>query len=171
MGLVSQPRHLRTLRPIVRTPLGDHLVLTRVENAVHFVLRRDAEQTSVVVPVKILRKHFAVETSNLRTFLAIPHLRCSVSRIHFATKQYADADATIKSATGLNSTNVTFLRWPVSVKMGSLIFSSGPPSGNSHNYLSSTRRESTIIVRSAEELIICSSLKGLKSKSHRSPLK
>ena len=40
----------------------------------------------------------------------------------------------MRFATGLNSTKVTFLWWPVSVTSGSEMLQSGPPSGNSHSY-------------------------------------
>ena len=83
---------------------------------------------------------------------------------------YAEAEAIIKLATGLNSTNATLRRWPVKVTSGSSILYSGPPSGNSQSYITTIQMKYTIIVKSAEELIICSSLKGLKSKSHKSPL-
>ena len=47
----------------------------------------------------------------------------------------------MSSATGLNSTKATFLRWPVKVTRGWSMLYVGPPSGNSHNYtLTETRR-------------------------------
>ena len=46
----------------------------------------------------------------------------------------------MRFATGLNSTKVTFLWWPVSVTSGSEMLQSGPPSGNSHSYAREQRQ-------------------------------
>lgn len=48
----------------------------------------------------------------------------------------------MSSATGLNSTKATFLRWPVRVTRGWSMLYVGPPSGNSHNYTLTEMRRS-----------------------------
>ena len=118
---IAQPGHLGAFRAVVRTPLRHDAVLARIVDGVHLILRGKTEQTAVVVPMQVLRKAFAREGHQLAPFLAVPHLRGAVAK-GISTKQkkeYADAETAINSATGLNSTKVTFLRCPVSVKIGS----------------------------------------------------
>ena len=57
---VTDPDHLGTLRAIVRRPLLNDDVLTRIEDTIHLILCRYAEQTAVVIPVEILGKLLAV---------------------------------------------------------------------------------------------------------------
>ena len=49
------------------TPLADYAILARIEDAVHLVLRRDAEQGAAVVPVQILGKRLAIAAHDLIT--------------------------------------------------------------------------------------------------------
>ena len=75
----AQPRHLRRLRAVVGTPLADYAILARIEDAIHLVLRRDAEQGAAVVPVQILGKRLAIAAHDLVTQLAVPHLGRAVA--------------------------------------------------------------------------------------------
>ena len=69
---VTDPDHLGTLRAIVRRPLLNDDVLTRIEDTIHLILCRYAEQTAVVIPVEILGKLLAVVGADFFTLLAVP---------------------------------------------------------------------------------------------------
>ena len=61
------------------TPLADYAILARIENAIHFVLRRDAEQGATVVPVQVLRERLAIAAHDLIAQLAVPYLGRTVA--------------------------------------------------------------------------------------------
>ena len=76
---VAQPRHLGALGAFVGLPLAHHGALARVEDAVHFVLRGDADERAVVVPVQVLREGFAIEGVELFLGAKIPNLSSAVA--------------------------------------------------------------------------------------------
>lgn len=75
-------------------------------------------------------------------------------------KAYAEAEAAIKLATGLNSQKVTFFWWPSKVTTGVSIFSVSPPSGNFQSYLKLDGKNQEIPSR-------CNRLKKRGSFHHR----
>ena len=76
---VTDPDHLGTLRAIVRRPLLNDDILTRIEDTIHLILCRYAEQTAVVIPVEILGKLLAVVGADFFTLLAVPHFARVIS--------------------------------------------------------------------------------------------
>ena len=76
---VTDPDHLGTLRAIVRRPLLNDDVLTRIEDTIHLVLCRYAEQTAVVIPVEILGKLLAVVGADFFALFAVPHFARIIS--------------------------------------------------------------------------------------------
>ena len=79
MGRIAEPRHLAAFRAVVRRPFAHHAVLAGIEDAIHLVLRRHAEEAAAVVPVQVLGKTLEVVRSHLVAQIAIPHLAGSIS--------------------------------------------------------------------------------------------
>ena len=59
--------------------------------------------------MKVLGEGFAVESHDIIGVLEIPHLGGTITRINGGMEEYAEAEAAIMLATGLNSTKATFL--------------------------------------------------------------
>lgn len=77
---IANPYHLRALSTVVRSPFLYHDILTRIENAMFLILRRNGKQTSIVVPVKVLRELVAIKCANLLLFLHIPNFTGVIPR-------------------------------------------------------------------------------------------
>ena len=76
---VTDPNHLGTFRAVVRRPLLNDDILTRIEDTIHFILCRYAEQTAVVIPVEILGKLLAVVGADFFALFAVPHFARIIS--------------------------------------------------------------------------------------------
>lgn len=76
---VADPDHLGTLRAVMRRPLLNDDVLARIEDTIHLVLCRYAEETAVVIPVQVLGKLLAIIGADFFALFAIPHFACIIS--------------------------------------------------------------------------------------------
>ena len=63
--MLAGPRHFGAFRSVMRTPFRDDAVIARVEETVHLIFGRYAEQIASIAPVKVLRKSLAITRHHL----------------------------------------------------------------------------------------------------------
>ena len=79
--MLAGPRHFGAFRAVVRTPLRNDPILTRIEETVHLVFGGDTEHIASIAPVEILGKRLEIARHDLITELAVPYFGGTIARV------------------------------------------------------------------------------------------